>query len=110
MNTGWHSGVVPSCVHKILVQLRQNAILCTIISGRNSRCGKVMFSQFTGVCHPVQGVGGVGIWYQGPFLGGGGLGIHGGIAVVDPGFPRGGGANFPGGANIRFCQKFPKTA
>ena len=30
----------------------------------------------------------------------------------DPGFPRGGGANSPGGggANIRFCQNFPKTA
>ena len=29
----------------------------------------------------------------------------------DPGFPRGGGANSPlGGANIRFCQIFPKTA
>ena len=32
-------------------------------------------------------------------------------AVADPGFPRGGGANSPGGgANIRFCQNFPKTA
>ena len=30
--------------------------------------------------------------------------------VADPGFPRGGGANSPGGANIRFCQIFPKTA
>ena len=30
-------------------------------------------------------------------------------AVADPGFPQGGGANSPGGgANIRFCQKFPK--
>ena len=30
-------------------------------------------------------------------------------AVVDPGFPRGGGDNPPGGgANIRFCQIFPK--
>ena len=29
--------------------------------------------------------------------------------VADPGFPRGGGAN-PLGANIRFCQIFPKTA
>ena len=31
-------------------------------------------------------------------------------SVADPGFPRGGGANLPGGANIRFCQIFPKTA
>ena len=32
-------------------------------------------------------------------------------SVADPGFPRGGGANSPGGgANIRFCQIFPKTA
>ena len=31
-------------------------------------------------------------------------------AVADPGFPRGGGANPPGGANIRFCQIFLKTA
>ena len=30
--------------------------------------------------------------------------------VADPGFTRGGGANSPGGANIRFCQFFPKTA
>ena len=31
--------------------------------------------------------------------------------MEDPGFPRGGGANSPGGgANIRFCQIFPKTA
>ena len=30
--------------------------------------------------------------------------------VADPGFPRGWGANPPGGANIRFCQNFPKTA
>ena len=31
--------------------------------------------------------------------------------VADPGFPRRGGANPPGGgANIRFCQIFPKTA
>ena len=31
--------------------------------------------------------------------------------VADPGFPRGGGANSPGGgANIRFCHIFPKTA
>ena len=33
------------------------------------------------------------------------------IPVADPGFPRGGGANSPGGdANIQFCQIFPKTA
>ena len=33
------------------------------------------------------------------------------LPVADPGFPRGGGANSPrGAANIRFCQKFPKTA
>ena len=31
-------------------------------------------------------------------------------AVADPGFPRGGGANSPGGTNIRFWQNFPKTA
>ena len=31
-------------------------------------------------------------------------------AVGDPGFPRGGGANPQGGANIEFCQMFPKTA
>ena len=32
-------------------------------------------------------------------------------SVADPGFPRGGGANSRGGgANIRFCQNFPKTA
>ena len=31
-------------------------------------------------------------------------------SVADPGFPRGGGANSPGGANIRFCQIFLKTA
>ena len=30
--------------------------------------------------------------------------------VEDSGFPPGGGANSPGGANIRFCQDFPKTA
>ena len=33
--------------------------------------------------------------------------------VADPGFPRGGGANSPGGgggANIQFCQISPKTA
>ena len=31
--------------------------------------------------------------------------------VADPGFPRGGGANSPGGCtNIRFCWNFPKTA
>ena len=31
-------------------------------------------------------------------------------AVVDPGFPRGRGANPPGGgANIGFCQIFPKN-
>ena len=31
--------------------------------------------------------------------------------MADPGFPRGGGANSPGGGtNIRFCQIFPKTA
>ena len=29
--------------------------------------------------------------------------------VVDPGFLRGGGANPPGGANIRFRQNFPKN-
>ena len=34
-----------------------------------------------------------------------------GKPVADPGFPRGGGANSPwGGANIRFCQIFPKAA
>ena len=33
------------------------------------------------------------------------------LSVADPGFPRGGGANSPGGgANIRFCQIFPKSA
>ena len=33
------------------------------------------------------------------------------ITVVDPGFPRGGGANSPGmGANIRFCQIRSATA
>ena len=32
------------------------------------------------------------------------------IAVADLGFPRGGGANSPGGANIQFRQNFPKTA
>ena len=31
-------------------------------------------------------------------------------AVVDLGFPQGGGTNSPGGAYIRFCQIFPKTA
>ena len=31
-------------------------------------------------------------------------------AVADPGFPWGGGVNSPGGANIRYCQIFPKTA
>ena len=31
-------------------------------------------------------------------------------AVEDPGFLREGGANSPGGANIRFCQIFTKTA
>ena len=31
-------------------------------------------------------------------------------SVPDPGFPRGGGANLPGGANIRFCRIFPNTA
>ena len=31
-------------------------------------------------------------------------------SVADPGFPRGGGPNSPGGAKIRFCQIFPKTA
>ena len=30
--------------------------------------------------------------------------------VADPGFPRGEGTNSLGGANIRFCQIFPKTA
>ena len=30
--------------------------------------------------------------------------------VADPGFPRGGGTNPLGGANIRFCQIFPKSA
>ena len=29
--------------------------------------------------------------------------------MVDPGFPVGGGANPPGGTNIRFCQIFPKN-
>ena len=29
---------------------------------------------------------------------------------ADPRFPVGGGANHPGGANIRNCQIFPKTA
>ena len=32
-----------------------------------------------------------------------------GDAVADPGFPRGGGANSPGGANIRFYQILPKN-
>ena len=32
------------------------------------------------------------------------------FSVSDPGFPRGGGANPPGaGANIEFCQIFPKN-
>ena len=31
-------------------------------------------------------------------------------SVADPGFPRGGGTNPPGGANIWFCQIFQKTA
>ena len=31
-------------------------------------------------------------------------------SVADPGFARGGGANSPGGANIRFCQNFPNIA
>ena len=33
------------------------------------------------------------------------------LPVADPGFPRGGGANSPGGgiANIRFCQIFCKN-
>ena len=30
--------------------------------------------------------------------------------MTDPGFPRGRGAKSPGGADIRFCQIFPKTA
>ena len=30
--------------------------------------------------------------------------------VVYPGFPQGGCANPPGGANIQFCQIYPKTA
>ena len=32
------------------------------------------------------------------------------VAVADPGFPRRGGANSPGGTNIWFCQIFSKTA
>ena len=32
------------------------------------------------------------------------------VAGADPGFPVGGGADPPGGANIRFCQIFLKTA
>ena len=32
------------------------------------------------------------------------------VPVADPGFPQGGGAHSPGGANIQFCQIFPKTA
>ena len=32
------------------------------------------------------------------------------IAVANPGFPRGGGVNPRGGANIRFCQISPKAA
>ena len=33
------------------------------------------------------------------------------MTVADPGFPRGGGANSPGGgANIKICRIFPKTA
>ena len=32
------------------------------------------------------------------------------ISGADPGFPVGGGADLPGGANIRFYQIFPKTA
>ena len=32
------------------------------------------------------------------------------LSVAEPGFPRGGSAYPPGGANIRFCQIFPKTA
>ena len=31
-------------------------------------------------------------------------------AVADPGFPRGGGANSPGGVNIRLYRIFIKTA
>ena len=30
-------------------------------------------------------------------------------SVADPGFPRGGGANPTGGANIRILPKFPKN-
>ena len=36
---------------------------------------------------------------------------HHTLSVADPGFPRRGGDNPPGGGpNIRFCQIFPKTA
>ena len=40
------------------------------------------------------------------------MGIQSWYSVADPGFPRGGGANSPGGggANIQFCQIFLKTA
>ena len=31
-------------------------------------------------------------------------------SVADLGFPRGMGADSPGGTNIRFCQNFPKTS
>ena len=31
------------------------------------------------------------------------------ISVADPGFPRGGGVNSPGGVNVRCFQIFPKT-
>ena len=32
------------------------------------------------------------------------------LSVADPGFPRGGAPTPRGGANIRLCQIFPKTA
>ena len=76
-----------------------------------------MHSCFTGVCDSVQGGGSA---WQGGMHAGRGV-VHGrgacmagsmcgrghalqGASVADPGFPRG------GGANIRFCQNFPKTA
>ena len=32
------------------------------------------------------------------------------ISVADPGFPQGGGANSPEGANIRVCQNLTEAA
>ena len=51
----------------------------------------------------------------GPFTGvglprrGWGLSLRGAGAVADPGFPRGGGANHPGGRQRTILPKFPKN-